>query len=82
MTDLLEIKDLGQHKVIPMKCVPTTHMLADILTKEMHMTNVCKSFLESGKYEMHQTIKEAEHEEQVEKPRKATEAPQERKINK
>ena len=44
MIDLLMIKDLVGNSVVQMKWVPTTHMLADILTEDMHLTNVFKSF--------------------------------------
>ena len=44
MIDVLVIKDLVANSVVKMKWVHTTHMLADILTKEMHTTDVFKSF--------------------------------------
>ena len=55
MIDLLVIKDLvgGTNEV-----VPATHMVADILTRDMPLTKVFKSFLCA----LHQTIKEAEQE--------------------
>ena len=56
MIHLLVIKD----SVVQMKWVPTTHVLADIFTKEMPITDLFKSFLEGSKYALHQTVKEAE----------------------
>ena len=38
--DLLVIKDLVENSVVKVRRVPTTHMLADILTKEIAMTEL------------------------------------------
>ena len=44
VNDLLVIKDMVANLVVKMKLVPRTHILAYIMTKEMHMTNVFNSF--------------------------------------
>ena len=40
----------------------------DILTQEMPMTDVFKSFMEDGKYALHQTVKDMEPEEHPKTP--------------
>ena len=57
------IKDLVENSVVQVKRVPTTHVLADILTKEMSITDVFPSSLKDGKHTLHQTVQEAEKEE-------------------
>ena len=63
--------------MVQVKWVPTAHVLADILTKEMPVTDEFKSFLESGGYALRWIVKDAEQEEHLKALQTATEAPPE-----
>jgi len=63
LIDLLVARDLTEANALKLRWTPTTHMLADILTKETAMTVVFGKFLKDGLYCLTQTAEEQELEE-------------------
>ena len=63
MIDLFFIKSLVENLVVKMKWVPTTHMRAAFLTKEMPVSDVRKLFMDGGWCASRHTVEDAEHEE-------------------
>jgi len=62
LIDLLVARDLTEANALKLRWTPTTHMLADILTKVTAMTAVLGKFLMDGLYCLTQTAEEQEHE--------------------
>ena len=50
LIDLLAARDLMESDCLTLKWVPTSHMLADVLTKVMAPPEVCQCFLKTGLY--------------------------------
>ena len=65
LIDLLSARDLLESKALDLKWVPTTHMLADILTKVMVAPEVLKTFLRNGLYSTAPTERDLEVEERT-----------------
>jgi len=62
LIDLLVARDLTEANALKLRWTPTTHMLADILTKVTAMTAVFGKFLKDGLYCLTQTAEEQELE--------------------
>ena len=67
LIDLLIARDLTEAKAMEIRWVPTTHMLADALTKSMRLSDVMHRFMTQGVYSLVPT----EQEEKLEEHRKA-----------
>ena len=63
LIDLLAARDLVENKTVTMRWVPTTHMLADVLTKCMTPNEVTQRLLLDGAYSLVPTPEEEEEEE-------------------
>ena len=62
LIDLLVARDLVETKVIDLKWMPTTLMVADVLTKEMKPSTQVKRLLEEGRYSLAPTEDDEAHE--------------------
>ena len=62
LIDLLVARDLVETKVIDLKWMPTTLMVADVLTKEMKPSAQVKRLLEEGRYSLVPTEEDEAHE--------------------
>ena len=62
LIDLLVARDLVETKVIDLKWMPTTLMVADVLTKEMKPSAQVKRLLEDGRYKLAPTEDDEAHE--------------------
>ena len=67
LIDLLIARDLTEAKAMQIRWVPTTHMLADSLTKTMAASPIMQRFLHKGEYSLVPTPEE----ELIEEHRKA-----------
>jgi len=63
LIDLLVARDLTEAGTLKIRWTPTTHMLADILTKVTVVTTVFRKFLQEGLYCLTQTAAEQEWED-------------------
>ena len=50
LIDLLTARGLVENRAVMLKWMPTTHMLADVLTKQMRITKVIHDFLCHGRF--------------------------------
>ena len=50
MSNLMLVRDMVENTLVKMRCVPATHMLADILTKEMPKNETFWKFNEIRRY--------------------------------
>ncbi len=62
LIDLLVVRDLVENGALWMRWVSTTHMLADVLTKNMEPNEEYKKLLATGKHSLVPTLEEAEEE--------------------
>ena len=63
MTDLLVARDLIESGALKLCCVPTMHMLADVLTKMMRPTEIFVKFREEQRYSLVRTSENQEKEQ-------------------
>ena len=59
LIDLLTVRDLVEEKVVDLRWVPTTHMLADILTKKMKVNPIQRALFEDNKFMLAPTEEDA-----------------------
>ena len=62
--DLVENRDMG------LRWVPTAHVVADLMTKSMKPTEVCRKLLEDGRYSLAPTKEEAAQEAHLQELRR------------
>ena len=70
LIDLLTARDMVEEKIVDLKWCPTTHMLADVLTKPMEFTEVQKRLFYENQYSLNPTTEELQTEERRKENRK------------
>ena len=63
LIDLLVVRDLIDNNALKLLWVPTTHMMADVLTKSMKLTDVMHKFYHQGRFSLVKNQEEADGEE-------------------